>query len=260
MKLSTYSNLLKRLLFVALLSVAIFGARSAQANVATEEMKIDLDAVGDATVTITEHYSAVGWLNWKDDVGDHPDLVVRNKKREYAAWEVYDFSFSKDEVARVAESKMKVRAFAQISHSGDYVLDKLPTGLHLVTNNGNEWIFGARTGDAADDDEMDVTIHVNLPRGAFNAHVVNPDSSHTELVYSVASHGTKFSKVLLMAIFLAVLGVLILGISWTLPETLGEAPQFLAIRKIVAPSCCSVAPGSGSWRGARRRGLHCGSI
>jgi hypothetical protein len=244
--LHIHDRVLRYLVLAALLVLTLLGADSAQAQALTEDQKIDLTVVGDATVTITDHYSAAAWLNWQDSIGDHPDLVVRNFKREYAAWDITDFSFSKDEVQRISESKMKVRAFAQLNREGEYKLDRLPTGLHLVTNKENEWIFGGRISGGGDEDDTDLTIHVILPPGAINAHVVNPDSSHTELVYSVASHGSKFSPLLLLAIFLAIIGAVALGFSRVLPDTLGGAPQFLAIRKIVAPSM--LLGGSGKWQ------------
>ena len=239
-------RLCPRVLFFLLLAIALLIARSARADSLNQEMRIDLDAVGDGTVTITDHYSAPAWMEWKDSIGDHPDLVVRDKKHDYAAWEITDISFSKDDVARVAESKMKVRAFAQINKDGEYVLDRLPVGLHLVTNKGDEWIFGGHSEDSDADNPTDLTVHVNLPPGATNAHAVNPDSSHTQLIYSVTRHSASFSPLLLLAVFFGVVGVVVLGLSFTLPETFAESPQFLAIRKVIQPSM--LFSGSGKWQ------------
>lgn len=232
----TFSDLLKRILFAGLLFTACLVAREVRADTPSENMSIELDAVGDGTVTITDHFSATGWMDWKEALGDHPDLVVRDKKHELAAWEITDVSFTKDEVARIAESKMKVRALAQITKDGNYVLDKLPRGLHLVTNNGNEWIFGGQVTSEAQSRKVDLTVHIKLPLGAINAHVVNPDSSQSQLVYSVTYQPKRFPRVLLLAVFFGVLGVVILGFSLRLPESFAESPQFLAIRKIVPPS------------------------
>ena len=143
-----------------------------KADVRHKEIQVNLDSVGDGTVVEKERYPARAWLVWKTSTGDHPDLVVRDKRREYAAWEFYDFSFSEDEVTRTSESKMKVRALAQILNDGSYTLDKLLSGLHLVTNNGNEWVFSGNTdASSSQSDAEEQTVHVNLPAGAFQSHI-----------------------------------------------------------------------------------------
>jgi hypothetical protein len=245
MNSNTCSLLFRRLLIVSLLTVAIFGTRSANAQSLTEEINIDLDPVGDAVVTITDKYSASAWLQWKDSLGSQPDLVVRDKKRQFAAWEISDFAFSKDEVSRVAESKMKVRAYAQISKDGEYVLDRLPTGLHLVTTKGDEWIFAGRGGDDSDSDDTELTVRVKLPPGASNPHILNPDSSHTQLIYSATPRSSRVSRVLLLAVVLGVLGAVALSLAARLPESLDQMPQFLAIRKVLDPSALL---GGGRWQ------------
>jgi hypothetical protein len=229
-----------RALILILLFADFFVARSLRAESPTQEMHVDLDSVGDGTVEIKDHYTAQSWLRWKASIGDHPDLVVRNKKREFAAWEFYDFSFSKDEIARIAESKMKVRALAQISKDGNYTLDKLPSGLHLVTGKGDEWVFSGSSPTG----ETEQTVHVNLPAGASNAHVNNPDSSQTELVYSVPRPTSKSSPLLFLAGGFGVFGVLMLGISLR-SRKIPRQPQPLSIKTILQPPAL---PDSGKWQ------------
>ena len=229
-----------RLLILILLLAVSLGVRSVKAETLVTEMQVDLDSVGDGTVELKEHYTASAWLDWKDSIGDHPDLVVRNKKRDFAAWEFYDFSFSKDEVSRIAESKMKVRALASIAKDGSYFLDKLPTGLHLVTNKGNEWIFSA----SSQPDETEETVHVNLPDKAFNAHIVNADSSHTQLAYSVPMPAPKSAPLLFLASGFGVFGVLLVGIALRSPKTLRQ-PLPLSIK--TAPPAPAL-PGSDKWQ------------
>jgi hypothetical protein len=228
-----------RLLIFILLFAVFFGTRSVKAEAATQEMRVDLDSVGDGTVELKEHYTAQAWLRWKASTGDHPDLVVRNKKREFAAWEFYDFSFSKDEVSRIAESKMKVRALAQISKDGSYTLDKLPSGLHLVTGKGSEWVFSG-TSEA---DEGEQTVQVNLPPGAFQAHIVNPDSSQTELVYSVARPASTSSTLLYLASGFGAFGVIMTGISLRSRKPIRQS-QPLSIKTISPPSL----PAGSKWQ------------
>jgi hypothetical protein len=205
-------------------------------------MQIDLDSVGDGTVEIKDHYTAQAWLRWKASVGDHPDLVVRNKKREFAAWEFYDFSFSKDEVSRISESKMKVRALAQIAKDGNYALDKLPSGLHLVTGKGNEWIFSG----FSQEDETEQTVHVSLPSEATSAHVINPDASQTELVYSIVRPASKSSPLLLLSGVFGVFGILMLGISLRAPK-IHRQRQPLSI-KTVTQAPAPALPDSSKWQ------------
>jgi hypothetical protein len=210
-----------RLLALILLFAVYFGTRSIEAETLNKEMQINLDPVGDGTLVIKERYGAAAWIDWKEREGDHLDRVVRDTKRDFAAWEFYDFSFSKDEVSRTAESRMRVRALAQISNDGSYTLDKLLNGLHLVTNKGNEWIWGGRSsGDTPQSDDTELTVHVNLPAAAYNAHIINPESSQTEFVYSVAAPASGSQPLLFLAGGFGIFGVILLGISWPSQETL----------------------------------------
>jgi hypothetical protein len=203
-----------RLLVLFSLLALCLEVRTLKAEVLNQEMQVDLDSVGDATVSKKELYAAQSWLSWKKQIGDHPDWVVRDKKREYAAWDFFDFSFSKDDVSRTAESKMKVRALAQILKDGNYSLGKLIGGLHLVTNKGNEWIFSGRSaGDSSQSTETEQTVHINLPASALNAHVVNPDSNDMELIYSVPQQGGKSPILLLLGSGFGIFGVVMLGVS-----------------------------------------------
>jgi hypothetical protein len=204
----------KRLFILISLLTFCFAVRTLQAEVLNIEKQIDLNSAGDATVSQKERYSAYAWLRWKNSTGDHPDLVVRNKKREYAAWDFSDFAFSKDDVSRTAESKMKVRALAQLLNNGNYSLNKLIGGLHLVTNKGNEWIFSGRSGrDSSESTLTEEMVHINLPAGAFDAHITNPDSNETELIYSVPKSGGKSPLLLLVGSGFGIFGIVMLGVS-----------------------------------------------
>jgi FHA domain len=195
-----------------------------RAEVLSQEMQVDLDSAGDATVSVKERYPAEGWFRWKRSLGDHPDLVVRNKKREYAAWDFSDFAFTKDEVSRTAESKMKVRALAQLLRDGNYSLSKLIGGLHLVTNKGHEWIFSGRSEeDSGDETATEQTVHVNLPPTSFGARIANPDTNDKELIYSVPAQGDKSSMLLLLGSGFGIFGVMMLGISRRTQKSLRPA-------------------------------------
>jgi hypothetical protein len=221
-----------RLLTLILLFAVCFGTRSIEAETLNKEIQIDLDPVGDGTVEIKERYGAETWIVWKALIGDHLDRVVRDTKRQFAAWEFYDLSFSKDEVSRIASSRMRVRALAQISNDGSYTLDKLLNGLHLVTNKGSEWIWGGRSAaDTPLADDTEQTVHVNLPAGTYNAHIINPESSQTEFVYSVARPASKTQPLLFLAGGFGVFGIIMLGISWRSQETFRlPLPLFLKAR------------------------------
>jgi len=222
-------------IFILLLTVFL-GVRCVKAETLHKEIQVDLDPVGDGTVVEKERYPAHAWLVWKRNTGEHPDLVVRDKRREYAAWEFYDFSFSEDEVTRTSESKMKVRALAQILNDGNYTLDKLISGLHLVTNNGNEWIFSGSTGiNSSQSNEEEQTVHINLPAGAFQAHIVSPDSSQTELVYSLPRPASKSSSLLLLASGIGAFGVIMMGVSLRSRKPIRQS-QPLSIKTVSPPA------------------------
>jgi hypothetical protein len=235
------NHLPMRLLFVVLLSTLVFGVRTLRAEVHNQEMNIDLDAVGNGTVSVKERYPAQGWIRWKAAVGDHPDLVVRNEKREYAAWDFLDFSFSKDDISRTAESKKKVRALAELQRDGTYSLNRLIGGLHLVTNKGNEWIFSGRS--ESESMETEQTVHINLPAGAYNSHVVNPDSNEMELNYSVPKSGGKSPFLLLVGSGFGIFGIIMLGVS---RRAQGSRP--LPLPAFIKPVSGPALPSGAKWQ------------
>jgi hypothetical protein len=230
-----------RLLFVVSLLALCLEVPHLRAEVLNQEMQVDLDPVGDAVFSVKERYPAREWLRWKAAVGDHPDLVVRNEKRQYAAWDFSDFSFSKDEVSRTAESKKKVRALAQLQRDGSYSLNKLIGGLHLVTNKGNEWIFSGRS--ESESTETEQTVHVMLPAGAYEAHIINPDTRDMELIYSAPKSGGKSPLLLLVGSGFGIFGIVMLGVS---RRTQGSRP--LPLPAFIKPVSGPALPSGTKWQ------------
>jgi hypothetical protein len=235
---------LKRLFILISLLTLCFAVRTLRAEIRNMEVQIDLNSTGDATVSQKERYSALAWLRWKNSTGDHPDLVVRNQKREYAAWDFSDFAFTKDDVSRTAESKMKVRALAQLLNNGSYSLNKLIGGLHLVTNKGNEWIFSGRLGrDTSESTLTEQMVHINLPADAFDAHISNPESNETELIYSVPKSGGKSPLLLLVGSGFGIFGIVMLGVSRRAP---GARP--LPLPAFIKPVSGPALPSGTKWQ------------
>jgi hypothetical protein len=226
-----------RLLITFFLLALIFSARSVQAQSQQMEMKVVLDNFGDGSMEVKTHYSATGWLSWKANFGDHPDLVLRNLRREQAAREFYDYSLDKDDVNRTAVARMKGRAFAKMMKDGRYTLGPIKP-LHFVTGTGREWIFNSSMSGGIQGNGVEQTLHVFLPPEATDAQILNPDSDYAELVYSVPHPSPLLAPLFLAAAAVGGVSFILIAISWMIPSARNRfrpAPSMATPNKMNLP-------------------------
>jgi hypothetical protein len=139
------------------------------------------DERGDATLDVSFQYSAAQWAQWKEQYGDHPDLLLRNLRYQFASSVIDDFSLDKDDVHRHAVAHLKGRAVARYQGGGDFLID-VPKNMKLVSGSGRDWIF--TSSNLINGEILNQTIHAKLPPGAENAHVA-PGGDFDELAYHV---------------------------------------------------------------------------
>ena len=186
---------------------------------------------------VKTRYSAQGWLSWKANFGDHPDLVLRNLRREQAAREFYDYSLDKDEINRIAVAKMKGRAFAKLMGDGRYTLGPIKP-LHFVTGSGREWIFNSSMSGGLQGNGIEQTMHVFLPPEATEAQILNPGSDYAELVYAMPHPSPFLSPLFLVAAIIGGLSFILMALSWFIPSSKGKfqpAPAMATPNKLPPP-------------------------
>ena len=96
MRATIFSNMSLTLRFSLVVIVAVLMQTSvkAQEAVRTLERIYELDDAGNAKIEFDFQLGAAQWAKWKDQYGDHPDLMLRNVKYELAAAVIDDFSLA----------------------------------------------------------------------------------------------------------------------------------------------------------------------
>lgn len=169
-------------LFIAI-AIGITGpfCLNAQEAVRTLERTYEFDNAGNANVEFNFQLGALQWAKWKDQYGDHPDLMLRNVKYELAAAVIDDFSLEKNDVHRKAIAKIKARAMAKYRGNGQFEV-QVPKNMKLVSGSGREWAF---TSSAVEEGGLvNITDRAKLPANAQNAHLTT-GNDYDLLVYSL---------------------------------------------------------------------------
>ena len=180
------ANLERRTRWVPWLAFVFFVVAVSHSQVSAQEaMSVErtyeIDDRGDATIELSFQLGAAQWAKWKDQYGDHPDLLLRNTKYEMAAAVVDDFSLNKDDVHRHASAKIKARALARYRGDGKFEI-QVPKTMKLVAGSGRDWAFTqSQLGEGG---IMNITERAKLPANAQNAHLT-AGNDYDELVYSL---------------------------------------------------------------------------
>jgi hypothetical protein len=178
----------------------------------TIETTYTIDERGDAVVEEKTQMGAADWMQWREQYGDHPDLVLRNLRYQMAGAVLEDYSLEKDDVQRRYVAKVKARALARYRSKGDFSID-VPKDFNLVTGSGTDWFFTASA--PTNGVLVSATIKAKLPSKATNASF-SPAGDINLLTYSIDVTPLKPKGWLIGGIALLSLGV-VLGICSTFP-------------------------------------------
>jgi hypothetical protein len=171
----------------------------------TIETTYTFDERGDAVVEEKTQMGAAGWMEWREQFGDHPDLVLRNLRYQMAGAVLEDYSLNKDDVQRRYVAKVKARALARYRSHGDFAID-VPKNLNLVTGAGADWFF---TYSAPVNGVLfNQTLKAKLPAVATKAAFA-PGGDFNLLTYSIDLTPAKPKGWLIGGIVLLALGVIL---------------------------------------------------
>jgi hypothetical protein len=202
------------LLGVILVAQASWSVR-AQDVVRTVDNIYQIDERGDAKIDFDFQLGAAQWAVWKEDYGDHPDLLLRNLKHELAAAAIDDFSLEKDEIHRHAVAHVKARALARYRGDGEFQI-QVPKEMKLISSSGTDWVFtnsmkeNTVTGGVPTVGIVTVTYRAKLPAKARNEHLVT-GNDYNQLAYTLDVSPSK-PKYLFYLGFLFLAAALVLGV------------------------------------------------
>jgi len=210
-------NTVQRFL-LGLLVAASFGGMVASTR-AAETIQYDrtfvLNQLGDGQVTDTVHFSAKEWTVWRQQYGDRPDILWRDKKQELASMALVDFDLKKNDIERSATMKISFRGGPRLRTDGASEIG-VPKDMKKISDSGREWIFSAvSAGNSYEPMIINQTIRVTLPAEARNARIDQPGTSFQALVYEIPEVG-RGKGTLFVGIIALVIG-LVLGGAGFLP-------------------------------------------
>lgn len=168
----------------------------------TVDLKYTFDERGDALLEISFHHTAARWNQWKEAYGDHPDMMLRNLRYQFASAALEDFAFERDDVHRSAVSKIKARALAHYRGNGEFVID-VPKEMKLVTGSGADWAF--TSSGMTDGEIVSQTVHAKLPAKAANARY-GPGGDFDQLTYFIDFTPARSPSMMGLGIVFLVLG------------------------------------------------------
>ena len=142
-------------------------AEDAESVSRTSNWLYNIDARGDAAVEVSFQHSASQWANWKEQYGNHQDIVLRDLRYSMATAVLDNFSMERDDAQRKALNKVRAKAFARYRNAGEFVID-VPKEMKLVTGANTDWIFS--TANGLNGEIVSQTFHFKLPANAKNVH------------------------------------------------------------------------------------------
>ncbi len=191
----------------------------------TSNWVYNIDERGDAAVEVSFQHSASQWAAWKENYGNHQDLVLRDLRYSMAAAVLDNFSMERDDAQRKALNKVRAKAFARYRNAGEFVVD-VPKEMKLVTGANTDWIFS--TANGINGEIVSQTFHFKLPASAKNVHF-SPGGDFNNLSYTLdltQSH-PKVWRNAGIAMLSAGVGLLIISLFTKKRNTLVIASEFV---------------------------------
>src|ERR1700722_1558475 len=194
------------LAFIASVATSYVGLATDTVN---QDAVIRVDPNGDGSMKVVFHLSASRWAAWRQEYGDHPDILWRNLKQRFAKAALDKFDLQRNDIDRTATADIDARALTKIRGDGSRGIE-MQKEFRLVSNTPLEWVFEATSQASPDAPILAQTFRVFLPSGAINAHIDSPGTSSQQLVYQMPESSN--NALLLWAGILAMGVGILLGI------------------------------------------------
>jgi hypothetical protein len=204
---------MKRSIF-GLVMLFLASAATCSVGFATDTVNQDaivrVDPYGDGSMKVIFHLSASRWATWRQEYGDHPDVLWRDLKQKFAKAALDKFDLQRNDVDRTATASIEARALTTVRGDGSRGIEMLKD-FRLVSNTALEWVFESTSQESPEAPILTQTFRIILPPQAINAHIDAPGTASQQLVYQMPQNGTH--SLFLWAGILAMVGGILLGIS-----------------------------------------------
>jgi hypothetical protein len=187
------------LVFIASVATSYVGLATDTVN---QDAVIRVDPDGDGSMKVIFHLSASRWAAWRQEYGDHPDILWRNLKQRFAKAALDKFDLQRNDIDRTATADIDARALTKIRGDGSRGIE-MQKEFRLVSNTPLEWVFEATSQASPESPILAQTIRVILPPQAFNARIDSPGTTDQQIVYQMPE-GAANNALLLWAGILAI--------------------------------------------------------
>jgi hypothetical protein len=199
-----------RIRFFFLALAVLFSTISTRAaDTINMDSVVKVDRFGDGSMKITFHLSASQWAIWRQQYGDHPDVLWRDLKQMFAKYALDKFDLQKNDVDRTAVVNISARAFTHVRGDGTRGVE-IPKDFRFVSNNAHEWIFSLTSQQSPYSPILTQTIRLVLPDEATNARIDQPGTGSEQLVYEMPEN-SGYTKIILGLGLFALAGSIISG-------------------------------------------------
>jgi hypothetical protein len=169
------------ILFLASVSASSVGLATDTVN---QDAVIRVDPYGDGSMKVIFHLSASRWAAWRQEYGDHPDVLWRDLKQKFAKAALDKFDLKRNDVDRTATADIDARALTTVRGDGSRGIEMLKD-FRLVSNTPLEWVFEATSQASPEAPILNQTFRIFLPPQATNARIDSPGTAAQELVYQM---------------------------------------------------------------------------
>ena len=186
---------------------------------------------GGAPVNAMQVRSASQWWTWKQQYGDHPDVLYRNMRQTFARYALDRFEVQKDDVQRQSTVTMAFRGATRVRNDGSRAIE-IPKDCRLLSHTDREWLFEEvqdSNGSGTYTTVLTLTHRIQLPVEARNGRFVQGGTLAAQLVYDMPVPALRnnlflWAGLALVAVGLA-LGALTLLISRSRLEAKAAGPS-----------------------------------
>ncbi len=194
-------------LFLAFAATSSVGLATDTVN---QDAIIRVDPYGDGSMKVIFHLSASRWAIWRQQYGDHPDVLWRDMKQRFAKAALDKFDLQRNDIDRTATADIEARALTTVRGDGTRDIEMLKD-FRLVSNTPLEWVFESTSQQSPEAPILAQTFRIILPAQAINARIESPGTSSQQLVYQMPdNYGS--NALLLWGGILAMGGGILLGI------------------------------------------------
>lgn len=134
-----------------------------------QKIEMDLDAFGNANITVSMTMDATSWQNWVAVYGNNPAILKRQMEREMPAYFLGDFSLEKNEMERSWQLKLKAYGVCKVDKRGNWIIETNDKNIDLTELNEKEYMYIASPLEYGG--QLQQTTYLRFPAESANIEV-----------------------------------------------------------------------------------------